>query len=84
LLKFAITCGVGASLRVLQKRARDVTKLLMPFTPDDFLTALAEHKAANPGFGIESVHFFPLGGITANATWAIQNGGAATAPATPA
>ena len=84
LLKFAIACGVGASLRVLQKRARDVTKLLMPFTPDDFLTALAEHKAANPGFGIESVHFFPLGGITANATWAIQNGGAATAPATPA
>ena len=59
LLKFAIACGVGASLRVLQKRARDVTKLLMPFTPDDFLTALAEHKAANPGFGIESVHFFP-------------------------
>ena len=84
LIKFAISCGVGASLRVLQKRARDVTKLLMPFTPDDFLTALAEHKAANPGFGIESVHFFPLGGITANATWAIQNGGAATAPATPA
>ena len=84
LLKFAIACGVGASLRVLQKRARDVTKLLMPFTPDDFLTALAEHKAAHPGFGIESVHFFPLGGITANATWAIQNGGAATAPATPA
>ena len=31
LIKFAIACGVGASLRVLQKRAMDVTKLLMPY-----------------------------------------------------
>lgn len=69
LLKFAISCGVGPSLRVLQKRARDVTKLLMPFEPTDFVTQLARHKAATPGFGIESVHFFPLGGIKTNATW---------------
>ncbi len=69
LLKFAISCGVGPSLRVLQKRARDVTKLLMPFEPTDFVTQLARHKAATPGFGIESVHFFPLGGIKTNAAW---------------
>ena len=30
LIKFAIACGVGTSLRVLQKRAMDVTKLLLP------------------------------------------------------
>ncbi|WP_415183231.1 methylenetetrahydrofolate reductase [Phaeovulum sp.] len=69
LLKFAIACGVGPSLRVLQKRARDVTKLLMPFEPTEFLTQLALHKATNPDFGIESVHFFPLGGIKTSATW---------------
>ncbi|MFN4102149.1 MAG: methylenetetrahydrofolate reductase, partial [Pararhodobacter sp.] len=67
LIKFAVACGVGPSLKVLQKRAMDVTKLLLPYEPDEFLQALAEHKAANPGFGIESVHFFPLGGIKANA-----------------
>ncbi len=31
LIKFAIACGVGPSLRVLQKRAMDVTKLLLPY-----------------------------------------------------
>ena len=69
LLKFAIACGVGPSLRVLQKRARDVTKLLLPFEPTDLVAELAAHKAANPGFGIEAVHFFPLGGIKTNAAW---------------
>jgi methylenetetrahydrofolate reductase (NADPH) len=81
LIKFAIACGVGPSLRVLQKRAMDVTKLLLPYEPTEFVQALAAHKAANPDFGIESVHFFPLGGIKTNADWAIQNGGASTAPA---
>ena len=74
LLKFAIACGVGPSLRVLQKRAMDVTKLLLPYEPTEFLTDLAAHKAANPGFGIEQVHFFPLGGIKTNATWAADHG----------
>ena len=44
------------------------------------IAELAAHKAAHPEFGIEQVHFFPLGGIKTNATWAIENGGAATAP----
>ena len=81
LIKFAIACGVGASLRVLQKRAMDVTKLLLPYEPTDFVAELAAHKAANPDFGIDSVHFFPLGGIKTNATWAIENGGKSGVPA---
>ena len=81
LIKFSIACGVGASLRVLQKRAKDVTKLLLPFEPTEFLTELAEHKAANPNFNITHVHFFPLGGIKTNATWLTGNGGAAGIPA---
>lgn len=81
LIKFAIACGVGPSLKVLQKRAMDVTKLLLPYEPTDFVSELAAHKAANPGFGIESVHFFPLGGIKTNATWAIEHGGKSAVPA---
>jgi methylenetetrahydrofolate reductase (NADPH) len=84
LIKFAIACGVGPSLRVLQKRAMDVTKLLLPYEPTDFLTALAAHKAKTPGFGIESVHFFPLGGIKTNAAWVTENGGASGVPASHA
>ena len=74
LIKFAIACGVGPSLKVLQKRAMDVTKLVMPYEPTEFLTELATHKAANPDFNIEAVHFFPLGGIKSNATWAETHG----------
>jgi len=69
LIKFSIACGVGPSLRVLQKRAKDVKKLLLPFEPNDFLETLAEHKKANPNFNITNVHFFPLGGINVNASW---------------
>lgn len=81
LIKFAIACGVGPSLKVLQKRAKDVTKLLLPFEPTDVLTELAAHKAANPDFNITHVHFFPLGGIKTNANWAIANGGTSAIPA---
>jgi len=81
LIKFAIACGVGPSLRVLQKRAMDVTKLLLPYEPTEILEGLAAHKAANPGFGIEQVHFFPLGGIKTNAQWVTENGGASGIPA---
>ncbi len=84
LIKFAIACGVGPSLKVLQKRAMDVTKLLLPYTPMDVLTELADHKAANPDFNIEQVHFFPLGGIKTNANWAIEHGGASAIPAAQA
>lgn len=81
LIKFAIACGVGPSLRVLQKRAMDVTKLLLPYEPTDVVAALAAHKAKTPGFGIEQVHFFPLGGIKTNAQWATDHGGASGVPA---
>ncbi len=81
LIKFAIACGVGPSLRVLQKRAMDVTKLLLPYEPTDVVAELAAHKAKIPGFGIEQVHFFPLGGIKTNAQWVTDNGGASGRPA---
>jgi methylenetetrahydrofolate reductase (NADPH) len=81
LIKFAIACGVGPSLKVLQKRAMDVTKLVRPYTPEVVVADLAAHMAANPDFGIAQIHFFPLGGITATATWAAEHGGAAARPA---
>ncbi len=80
LIKFAIACGVGPSLKVLQRRAMDVTKLVLPYEPTDVVSALAAHKSANPGFGIEQVHFFPLGGIKTCAAWARDNGGLAAQP----
>ncbi len=74
MIKFAMSCGVGASMRVLTRRAKDVTKLMLPFRPDDILSELAAHKAANPAFGIEQVHFFPLGGIKTTAGFTSEYG----------
>ncbi len=73
LLKFAVACGVGPSLKVLQKRAMDVSKLLLPYEPTDVLADLARYKAEHPDSLIEKIHFFPLGGIKTNAHWVAEN-----------
>ena len=79
LIRFAVACGVGPSLSVLQKRARDVTKLLLPYEPLDMLADLGRYTASHPNSLIEGVHLFPLGGIAAAADFArrldvVQNG----------
>ncbi|MAQ98415.1 MAG: 5,10-methylenetetrahydrofolate reductase [Gammaproteobacteria bacterium] len=63
LLRYSIECGVGASIKILQKRALDLTKLLLPYKPTNILSELAEYKFNNPDLNIEKVHFFPLGGV---------------------
>jgi methylenetetrahydrofolate reductase (NADPH) len=69
LIRYSIECGVGASMKVLQKRAKDLTKLLLPYEPTSVISELAEHKSHNPDFNIEQVHFFPLGGTKTTANW---------------
>jgi methylenetetrahydrofolate reductase (NADPH) len=69
LIRYSVECGVGASLKVLQKRARDLTKLLLPYEPTSVISELAEYKSQNPDFNIEQVHFFPLGGAKTTANW---------------
>ena len=63
LLRYSLECGVGASIKIIQKRALDLTKLLMPYKPTTIINELAEHKSRNPDFNIDKVHFFPLGGV---------------------
>ena len=81
LIKYAVACGVGPSLSVLQRRARDVTRLLTPFEPTEMAAALAAHRMEEPDSPIAGVHLFPLGGIRASADWARAHGGGA--PAAP-
>lgn len=74
LIKFAIACGVGPSLKVLQKRAMDLSKLLVPYEPTEVIAGLAAYKAANPASLIEQIHVFPLGGIGPSAEWMNKHG----------
>lgn len=82
LIQFAISCGVGPSLKVLQKRAMDVTRLLAPYEPTEVVSGLAQYKAKNPGSLISQVHVFPLGGIRNASDWMNRQSSAAPRAAT--
>ena len=69
LLKFSIECGIGASMKVLTKRAKDLTTLLLPYKPTQILNELAEYKSKDLESNIEQVHFFPIGGIKQTVDW---------------
>lgn len=72
LIRFALRCGVGPSLSVLKKRARDLTRLVRPYAPDDLVAALDAFKQTRPDSSIERIHLFPFGGIAASARWAAR------------
>ena len=63
-------------MKVLTKRAKDITKLLLPYKPTAMLEKLAEYKSGDPDLNIKQVHFFPIGGIRQTTDWLeeVQNG----------
>ena len=69
LLKFSVECGIGASMKILTKRAKDLTKLLLPYKPTKMLNDLSEYKYKDPTLNIQQVHFFPIGGIKQTTDW---------------
>ena len=81
LIRFAIACGVGPSLQVLQKRAMDVSRLVRPYAPTALVADLAARLRGPDASRIAQLHLFPLGGIASAAEWAIAHGGPNTRPA---
>jgi methylenetetrahydrofolate reductase (NADPH) len=76
LMKYAMICGVGASLRALKERGEMTKNLLAGETPEQLLTEVARAQAANPGLGVDSVHFFTFGSLAKSANWASSITGA--------
>lgn len=76
LINHARICGIGPSIRVLTRQARNITRLMTLQTPDRLLLDLARYKASDPDCGIEGLHVYPLGGLRKTAAWltAIQEG----------
>jgi len=58
LLKYAVICGVGASIRALKERQQLAKNLASGETPEKILTALSEAQAAEPSLNIWGIHFF--------------------------
>jgi len=69
LLNYAMSCGVGNSVRFLKKQAASVSRLLKPQAPDVLVRELAAHARRDPNTGIAGVHMFPLGGLKKTADW---------------
>lgn len=70
LLKFAQMSGIGPSIRVLTRQARNLAKLMLVQAPDRLILDLAAYKATDPDCGIERLHFYPFGGLAKTAEWA--------------
>jgi methylenetetrahydrofolate reductase (NADPH) len=69
LLGHARACGIGPSMRVLTRQARNLTRLMSVRAPDRLVTDLAAYRAEDPDCGIRKVHLYPLGGLRRTAAW---------------
>ncbi len=67
LAKFAVRCGIGASLRALGRGQTAFARILVEATPDALIDALAaaEHRDAPIG----GLHFFTFGGVRRTTAW---------------
>ena len=79
LVKYARICGIGPSVRFLTHGLDRLVKLAKTWTPDQLLTELCRHKAANPEFSMEKIHFYSFGELSLIAKWinAVRDGGIA-------
>ncbi len=69
LLMHAKACGIGSSMKVLTKQAKNITKLMTVNTPDQLVYELGQYRATDPQCGIIGVHMYPLGGLRRSAQW---------------
>jgi methylenetetrahydrofolate reductase (NADPH) len=65
LLRFAMSCGIGNSVRALKARPQAITRLLVEAGPEAVVRDIARRCAA-PSAG---VHFFCFGGLIRTARW---------------
>lgn len=69
LVRFAVRCGIGNSLRALQTRTNMIGRLLSDAGPEDILRGVADALAAAPDPRVTGIHFFPFGGADKTSDW---------------
>ncbi|HXC92228.1 MAG TPA: methylenetetrahydrofolate reductase [Stellaceae bacterium] len=67
LAKFAVRCGIGASLRALGRGQTAFARILAEATPDALVEALA--AGADRGAPVDGLHLFTFGGVRRTAEW---------------
>ncbi len=66
LIKYAMMCGVGASIRALKERPA-ARGMIAGDTPEELLNEVGRAQAAEPSLGIQGVHFFTFASLAATA-----------------
>ncbi len=70
LLRFAMQCGVAASLQSAARNMKAVTQVARhASTPEEMVKTLVELGAGGEGAPIVQPHFFTIGGAVATARW---------------
>lgn len=70
LIKFAMHCGVGASLRAVMKNMATMRKMVgLATSPDEMLVGLVRAGAGHGATRLVKPHFFAFGGTVATARW---------------
>ncbi|MGQ0663630.1 MAG: methylenetetrahydrofolate reductase [Pseudomonadota bacterium] len=69
LMKYALRCGVGASVRALSLRGPSIARRLTEAGPERTIRDLARALADDPALGIAGLHFLPFGGFARTADW---------------
>ncbi|MGH8144047.1 MAG: methylenetetrahydrofolate reductase [Steroidobacteraceae bacterium] len=70
LIKFAVQCGVGASLRSVMKNMSAMSKMArLATSPDEMLVGLIRGSSGNSATLLRQPHFFAFGGAVATAQW---------------
>ena len=67
LAKFAVRCGIGASLRALARGHTAFARILAEAGPDSLIGALVADE--DPRWPIDGLHVFTFGGIRRTAEW---------------
>jgi methylenetetrahydrofolate reductase (NADPH) len=67
LAKFAVRCGIGASLRALARGHTAFARILAEAGPDTLIDALVAGE--DPAGPIDSLHLFTFGGVRRTAEW---------------
>jgi methylenetetrahydrofolate reductase (NADPH) len=68
LIKYALRCGIGASVQTLMRRPGVIAGLVTTASPDDLIEDLAANLAPEHG-EVAGIHLFVFGGLKTTAKW---------------
>lgn len=69
LLRYAVLCGIGASMRMLLKTPGGLAERIKLKSMDELILAFAGHRLAHPDCRFARAHFFAFGGAERTARW---------------